>query len=268
MNRLVIFLLILFCAIFKCNSDRLPIHSKGNSALFQTYLAATNGKNYTGILGKDLKVIFHLINTNGKLTGYYFYHNIGININLKGTISKTNFTVFELNSLGKTTATIAGNIKGSKIVGEWKSNKTGKILQLNLTQTDVVIPEIPNNLEGFYKKVEETQCKFDLKISKKNSDYFYHIKTSQRNLKGAITFYRSLEEQLVYINFEGIEWAENLGTLDENNEPTSDREILPIGIGGLIDGIKIRIQNSGNAMNYYTKFADCDDKFITLEKVK
>ena len=41
---------------------------------------------------------------------------------------------------------------------------------------------------------------------------------------------------------------------------------LPKDIEGVLYKDEITIQNSGNAMNYYVKFAECDLKYIHLTK--
>lgn len=54
-------------------------------------------KNFTGKINNKLEVIFHLENNQGKIAGYYFYQNQGIDIKLSGELKNDSLTIFELN---------------------------------------------------------------------------------------------------------------------------------------------------------------------------
>lgn len=263
-------ILLFFLAIFSCKQttekNESQVDSKSNVAEESKSTNENFNKSFIGKLGRNIEVVFNISNGNGKIEGNYFYQKKGLNIRLIGTLKNDVLTMFELDDNGNKTATIHGKIIGNQINGTWKNIKTGKILDLELTQTTKIIPEIPKNIEGTYRNSEETACNFRLTISKKGNEYFYNIKTDQRKLNGKITFYRSLDEQLVYITFEGIQWAEDNGQLDENGESKYGNTSLPIGIEGLLNSDGISIQNYGNAMNNYTKFSDCGDKYIILKK--
>lgn len=145
--------------------------------------------------------------------------------------------------------------------------ENSKVYPLELKETNLKIPEIPTTILGNYQESMLTDCNFKLIISKKFNEYFYDIKIDNKKLTGKITFNRSLEEQKLFLTFEGIKWAEYEGELDDNVEPINKNLELPIGIQSLWQEEEIFIQNYGNSMNYYTKFSECGDKYITLQKL-
>lgn len=118
---------------------------------------------------------------------------------------------------------------------------------------------------GIYNS-DYTQCKLSIDITKIKNEYLYNFNSKSRKFEGKVTFSRSLEEHLVYINFIGIKWAEDHG--DVTNEANTNRPNgdLPAVVQGLLDDGEIIIQNYGNAMNHYLKIGECDFKYIDLKK--
>lgn len=223
-------------------------------------------KSYIGKIGK-IDVVFHLVNQNGVVGGYYFYQKKGSDIKLVGTLEKGKVILSEVDFNNDKTAIIEAELTKDKLIGTLKNLKTKKILNVELSETELLIPEIPDLVLGNYHESKRTDCNFKLSISKKFNDYFYDIKFDDKKLTGKISFNRSLEEQKVFIKFEGIKWAEYEGALDEEGGPINRNLELPVGIEGLWQEEEIFIQNFGNAMNYFTKFSECGDKFIILQKL-
>lgn len=226
--------------------------------------------NFTGKLGSKTDVVFSLKNINGKLNGFYFYDKIGIEIKLIGEITNGNATIYELDEQNIKQAKITGKFSQNGFMGKWESLLSKKVFPIQLKSTPKTIPSLPKNLIGTYKVDEESKCDLNISISKNKDEYFYHFKSSKRKLKGKITFSRSLEENLVYINFYGIEWDEDSGdvTNDSDEETSSVNDNLPTVVQGLLSDGEITIQNTGNAMNRYVKIGECDLKYIHLKKVK
>ncbi|UKJ08328.1 hypothetical protein [Solitalea lacus] len=228
--------------------------------------AKAETQNYVGKLGKA-DVVFHLEFNNSDITGYYFYQNVGININLTGKIENNVLTIYELDYNKNKTAVITAKFDDKNLRGIWK-DKTSKEASLELKTTNLKVPELPKNLWGSYQNTEDPKCKFILSIYQQVGRFFYRLQTSEKDLTGKLTFYRSLEEGRVYLTLTGIEWAEYEGALDEDGEPKVKNLKLPIGIEGLLSENEIVFQNYGNSMNYYVKFSDCGAKFIHLTKQK
>lgn len=226
--------------------------------------------NFIGKLGSKTEVVFSLKNSNGKLTGFYFYDKIGIEIKLVGEVINGNATIYELNYQNAKQAKITGKLTQSSFNGKWESLLSKKTLAVQLNATNKTIPTLPNNLIGMYNLDEQDKCDLSINIIKSKGEYRYQFKSATRNLSGKVTFGRSLDENLVYINFHGIEWDEDIGDVtkddDRSNYPRNDN--LPTVIQGLLNDDEIAIQNTGNAMNRYVKIGECDLKYIYLKKVK
>jgi len=234
-----------------------------------TNLQSFNG-NFTGKFGRKIGVVFSLKNTKGKLSGFYYYENIGAEIRLAGAVINGIATVYELDYLNVKRAKITGKFTKDGFNGKWESLSSKKAYPIRLTPTNKTIPSLPHNLIGNYQVDEQDQCALSVTISKSKGQYRYHFYSSTRNLNGKITFSRSLDEKLVYIDFHGVEWDENSGdvTKDNNEESFSGNEQLPTVVQGLLSDGEIVIQNTGNAMNRYVKIGECDLKYIHLKRVK
>lgn len=125
------------------------------------------------------------------------------------------------------------------------------------------------DIEGTYTfKDEPSKCDLTITIFKADGDYKYKLITTERNLSGGISLELNERKDGYYINFKGIEWSEYEGAIEaDENENEVEKEVeLPTDLNGLIYEGEITIQNSGNAMNYYVKLAECDVKYIHLKK--
>ena len=100
---------------------------------------------------------------------------------------------------------------------------------------------------GVYKSSDK-YCEMKIVITKLNGEYQYEITSEYRNQSGLLKV--SETETDTYFNFDGL-----LGV-----NPKEE-------IGGKYMNETIFIQNSGNAMNQYLKFSECDNKYIELEKI-
>jgi hypothetical protein len=101
---------------------------------------------------------------------------------------------------------------------------------------------------GVYKSGDKF-CEIEIVITKINGEYQYEINSEFRNESGLLQV--SETENDVYFNFNGL-----LGV-----NPKEE-------IGGKYMNETIIIQNSGNAMNQYLRFSECDIKYIELAKIK
>lgn len=223
-------------------------------------------KTFVGTIDNKINVVFSLKNTNGIITGFYYYGKIGVEINLTGTINNGNVVLYELDYQNIKKAKITAQFLEDTFSGMWADLSTKRSFPIQLKEINKRIPSLPKLLIGTYKPDSETPCVLTIKISKSKGEYYYHFKSTIRTLTGKVTFNRSLEENLVYISFNGIEWEDYSGEVGSDDGP-KETEYLPIVVDGLLSDDKIVIQNYGNAMNAYTKLAECSDvKYIYLKK--
>lgn len=101
---------------------------------------------------------------------------------------------------------------------------------------------------GIYKTEDPKSCPIALTITSKNDGYHYTIKIKSKVLEGRLKISKIKDE--VYLSFVGL----------IAKKPKYEVE------GQYIDNAVV-IQNEGNAMNKYTIFGACDDKYIELKKV-
>jgi len=225
-------------------------------------------RNYTGILGRNLKVSFQIKNNNGQITGFYFYQKIGVDIKIVGELKGQVLNVYELDHNNDTTAVIKATVCDSIINGEWINAKSKKRYPLKLTETSHEIIPLPEQIEGQYKS---NGCNLTLIISQVKGIYSYRFISKIRSLKGNISFSRGSEN---YMILEGIEFAEDYfdvalpddSELSAHYEEMKKEGVRRVGIDCFLDEEQIIIQNYGNAMNYYVKLRDCGEKYIHLMK--
>ncbi|RZL39514.1 MAG: hypothetical protein EOO96_00450 [Pedobacter sp.] len=226
-----------------------------------------NTTNYIGFINKKLNVVLSLTQSGNKLSGYYYYDKIGVNIKLTGEVIGESIKLTEINEQGKNVAKFSLTPKGENLIGTWQSFNSNQVLVVQLQQTEKQIPQLPTQILGDYNYKNESGCKITISITKSNKGYHFYYQTAKRQLKGSVTFSRDLGTEQVYINLHGIEWAEDSGDVTKDDDINEDRA-LPTVVQGLLDSKEIVIQNTGNAMNYYVKLNDCDEKFIHLKKWK
>ena len=229
-------------------------------------------KNYIGTINKKINVVFHLKSINGIIKGFYFYQEKGIDIKLKGKLLNNKIVLTEYDFFDNKVAQINIETKGKNIFGDWINSKTNKNLKINLQETENKIVDLPRNIEGVYKtEINENEiepCNLIIKITKKNGEYYYNYKSESRNLNGKVSFLRNIEKNVINIVLEGIKWSEYRGDVtnqDDENYEEKDLE-LPNEIEGNFNENEIKIQNYGDAMNYYVKLNDCGKKYIEFKK--
>ncbi len=225
--------------------------------------------NYKGKIGNNLDVTFRLNNNNGKVTGFYYYDKIGVDINIVGKISGSEILLYELNDKNDTVAIIKANIKKNNIIGNWFNAKKTKKHSLNLTKIKKEIKPLPKYIVGQYC---QKKCDFNIEITKNKGEYRYKLTIPNKTFRGKITFSR---DENLYLTFEGIEYAEDyfdIELFEEDKEKEKGFEKLKkigkrkVGFQGLIDSDEITIQNYGNSMNYFVIFNHCSEKYILLKK--
>ncbi|PIF46644.1 hypothetical protein CLU96_3682 [Chryseobacterium sp. 52] len=92
-----------------------------------------------------------------------------------------------------------------------------------------------NIIKGDYSTID-SKCKLNLKIAANN---YFVFDSGKKKVKGILKI--SKEDNILYIDFIN-------------------------GIGGMLQNDTISIQNSGNTVNEYTHFKECDEKYIHLVK--
>lgn len=123
------------------------------------------------------------------------------------------------------------------------------------------------DIEGNYKVKEAAEnCKMDLKLYYLNGILKYNLTTDRRTISDNAKIELNEEKNGYYITFENIEWSENEGALNNEGEPIEKDVVLPKEIQGTLSKNEITIQNTGNAMNYYVKIGECEEKYIQLKK--
>jgi len=271
-------LYLLFILLFSCQEKQE--HSAGQMAGAENKIRTVEAqhqvptvqltdfsKTYSGTIDGKLQVVFQLEHKQGKLQGFYFYRNQGIDIQLDGMSENGKLVLSERDQQQNKRADMELTVQGNQLSGTWEKPGSGKKLRLELTETNQRIPALPENIVGIYRSSAPTECKLELKITQGQQGFFYVLTTPERILKGKITFVRSLEEATNYILLGGITWAENEGDVSNAEDEDNAAELeLPVGIEGFFNPGEITIQNYGNAMNYYVKLADCGDKYIYLRK--
>lgn len=128
--------------------------------------------------------------------------------------------------------------------------------------------------EGTYERVplvdETGACPMTLVIDRNSTGYNYLLNLDKQHYSGKASI--SSEGNETFLTLEGIRWSEYEGDTsgedDETTQTSADSVEIPVGVGALVTDSGFVIQNTGNAMNYYVKFAGCDCKYINLVKRK
>lgn len=116
----------------------------------------------------------------------------------------------------------------------------------------------------------DINCKMELNIYPREKQFAYRLKTSTRQLHGDVVITLNEKQDGYYITLKGIEWSEYEGAVTPGEDEMQAQEdiALPREVQGVLYENEITIQNTGNAMNYYVKFGDCDLKYIHLVKTE
>jgi hypothetical protein len=115
---------------------------------------------------------------------------------------------------------------------------------------------------------DDTSCKIELNIKSNNNEFTYQLKTNTRQLHGDVMITPNEKRDGYYITLKNIEWSEYEGAVNFDEDAIQEQEdiVLPREVQGVLYENEITIQNTGNAMNYYVKFGECDLKYIHLLK--
>ncbi|WP_162817982.1 hypothetical protein U0035_02250 [Niabella yanshanensis] len=115
---------------------------------------------------------------------------------------------------------------------------------------------------------DHTSCKMELNINSNKNQFNYRLKTNTKQLQGDVIITPNEKQDGYYITLKDIEWSEYEGAVNFDEEEVKEQEdiALPQEVQGVLYENEITIQNTGNAMNYYVKFGDCDLKYIHLVK--
>ncbi|KZS38916.1 hypothetical protein AWE51_15150 [Aquimarina aggregata] len=121
---------------------------------------------------------------------------------------------------------------------------------INITSNQDVTSQIKNtnlflDLDGFYQLKEKDNCGLSITIE----GVKYKFKTIDREQTGTIEIIKEKKE--VFLKFNGL----------FGDDP---KEII---IAKYREDNSFIIQNYGNSMNPYTRFSECESKFLLIEKV-
>jgi hypothetical protein len=129
-----------------------------------------------------------------------------------------------------------------------------------------------SGLEGTYERMpmsdETGACPMTVIIDRDGSGYIYQLTLNTQRYNGNAIVSEEGEETMITLT--GIRWSEYEGDISgddsDNAQNTTDTLKVPVGVGALVTDSGLVIQNTGNSMNYYVKFAGCDCKYINLVK--
>lgn len=123
------------------------------------------------------------------------------------------------------------------------------------------------DLTGNYMlEPDDVNCKMELKIYIDKKQFTYQLKTTTRQLQGDVVITPDEKRDGYYITLKNIEWSEYEGAANFSEDEIQEDMALPQDVQCVLYENEIIIQNTGNAMNYYVKFGDCDLKYIRLVK--
>ena len=101
----------------------------------------------------------------------------------------------------------------------------------------------------YYQSLVPTSCNLVVGLSQEDGQFEYKVTTDTRT---AIGNFVKRDQQ---ITFSGLYASKSVGN-------------SKIEVSALIQGDALVIQNFGNRMNPFTLFSECDDKYLSLVKVR
>ncbi|MBU3020178.1 hypothetical protein KO519_21110 [Paraglaciecola agarilytica] len=107
----------------------------------------------------------------------------------------------------------------------------------------------PGSSFVYYQSSVPTSCNLVVGLSQEDSQFEYKVTTDTRTATG--NFVKSGQQ----VTFSELYASESV----ENSK---------IEVSGLIKGDTLVIQNFGNGMNPFTLFSECDDKYLSLVRVR
>lgn len=120
------------------------------------------------------------------------------------------------------------------------------------------------NIAGIYTSSTKAgdACNFSIEISESAGTYKYILKSTQEDKEGILLLENSDSEGEQNILLEGLKYDSYEGDKSSKNTPSIEMS----GVSALLKDNSITIQNTGNSMNSFTIFKDCDAKYIELKK--
>jgi hypothetical protein len=155
-------------------------------------------------------------------------------------------------------------VKQPRVAEETHAIQLSRSQNHSSAATDKKDPDISGN----YEQTDSTDrgCPISVTIWKSATGYRYKLTNDQKYYTGKVKVEKDADQRTGII-FEGIPYAEYEGSVSQlNDDAERPQPKLPVGVGGLLTGDTILIQNYGNAMNYYVQLGGCDAKFISLIK--
>lgn len=139
-----LFLFILLFLLFSCKGEgeNTSKNSENSNRLSEIsspeilFDFAENGyKCFKGKIGKNLAVTIHLHKSDTSLSGYYYYDNVGLPLELKGSVKENGrFKLEERDKFYEKTGEFRGKfVSNDKIEGKWIHPKTKKELDFSVT---------------------------------------------------------------------------------------------------------------------------------------
>jgi len=127
--------------------------------------------------------------------------------------------------------------------GNDKNSNKDSVAGMQNSESNSATPDI----SGVYR-LPEKNCDIVITFIKESNNFKYHIKGKNIDAEGFALV--TNESDGCYVTFDGPTTG--------NNKPKSRQ--------GLYKDNTLSIQNYGNAMNQYTFFEDCPDKFLEFKK--
>lgn len=120
------------------------------------------------------------------------------------------------------------------------------------------------NIAGIYTSSTTAgdACNFSIEISESAGTYIYILKSSRKDKEGILLLEKSDSGGEQNILLEGLKYDSYEGDKSSKNAPNIEMS----GVSALLKDNSITIQNTGNSMNSFTIFKDCDAKYIELKK--
>lgn len=93
-------------------------------------------KTFEGTIDDQYEIIIKISSDSGKITGNYFYTDVGQELELLGEIGYDgNLILNEFDEIGNQTGRFEGNLKNGKMVGKWSKPNGNKILPFVLIES-------------------------------------------------------------------------------------------------------------------------------------
>lgn len=133
----------------------------------------------------------------------------------------------------------------------------GKTAKPIIVENAKILKEI-DTISGIYEIVAYTDtiapsCGLRIAINRNGEEYSYHIVSTERDVKGKLSFFRNTGSNELGLEFTGLPY-------DSYDERFNDHP----DVSGVLANDTLIFQTYGNSMNEYTKLGECGDKYIAL----